>query len=240
MPRTHDARYTRRLMIIAPGVLLSGALLWFTQPAAADVADFQKKALFSRWIAPPEVETPSAGSAGADDADTAAGRAEDLAVRADDLVFDEVDLVDRFLVDDPPEPSLQAAQPRNAPDASAALKQNDLSDPVRASIITEVPAWPSEPRVVLHAAARSTPLASFFMDELASRADISLEKRQVDVDVSTSHLRYFYPGDASKAADLALALGTVEAPLVVKDFTHFRPKPHRGLIEVWVQGPGSD
>ncbi len=212
----------------------SAALPWLPLPAMADETEAARKdALFSRWIAPPAVSSPEPGM----EADSAADLEEQLMAAerqgavANDQVFDEVDLADRFLPD-------VEAEGKSEPSLQAALPESESERPVQVPV--EEPSWPAEPRVVLHASPRGTTLAERFIGKLAARPDISLENRRVDIDVSTSHLRYYDRRDADKAASLAVTLGTAAAPLPVRDFTHYRPRPHRGLIEVWVTGTGAD
>lgn len=55
----------------------------------------------------------------------------------------------------------------------------------------------------------------------------------VDFAVSTTHLRYFHRADADAASALA---DRFDLPL--RNFTSYRPRPPRGLVEMWVAGPG--
>lgn len=49
--------------------------------------------------------------------------------------------------------------------------------------------------------------------------------------VSRTHLRYYHAADAEAAREIAARIGA-EA----RDFTHFRPSPPTGKIEVWIAG----
>ena len=100
-------------------------------------------------------------------------------------------------------------------------------------------------RIVIHyqsgsaGSARASNLSST-LDEI--KDPLAVELRSVDFTIASPRIRYFYSSDAAAAASLAEVL----APSVngggdwqVQDFTHFRPGPSAGTIEVFVPAPGS-
>lgn len=70
--------------------------------------------------------------------------------------------------------------------------------------------------------------------DVAARGHPSSTIREVDINVSTSHVRYFHNDDRTEATRVARDYG-VEA----KDFTWFRPQPDPGTTEFWLSG-GAD
>ena len=63
----------------------------------------------------------------------------------------------------------------------------------------------------------------------------AIERRSVDFSIATPRIRYFYAADASAAAALADLLGPPgNGTWQVQDFTHLRPGPTQGTLEVFI------
>ncbi len=62
--------------------------------------------------------------------------------------------------------------------------------------------------------------------------------RPVTISISQSNVRFFHRADAPAARAVADALGdeSVDTTPEVRDFTHFRPRPEEGRLELWLSG----
>ena len=100
-----------------------------------------------------------------------------------------------------------------------------------------------ELRIFIHfqggspAAARANELSS----SLAAAKDApEVELRNVTYTIATPRIRYFYADDADAATALAALLDPANdgSSWQVQDFTHFRPGPAEGTLEVFVASSG--
>jgi hypothetical protein len=72
-------------------------------------------------------------------------------------------------------------------------------------------------------------------DRLADAGETVAGIRTVGHAISALRVRYFFAADRDRAAAVARQIGTtVGGPVRVEDFTHFRPLPAPGVIEVWL------
>jgi hypothetical protein len=88
------------------------------------------------------------------------------------------------------------------------------------------------------AAARATALSGSLA---AAKDPLEVELRTVGFTIATPRIRYFHADDAEAAAALAAFLAPPESgggPWQVQDFTHFRPLPLTGTLEVFVPSTG--
>jgi hypothetical protein len=103
------------------------------------------------------------------------------------------------------------------------------------------PAAASGPRVFVHytafepgADARARRLASYLQTRGFRVADL----RAVRFSIPDSSIRYFFERDLEQASalrdDLSEFFGNGGEPVEIEDFTHFRPKPAQGNLEVWL------
>ncbi|SNR69591.1 hypothetical protein SAMN06265378_1181 [Paracoccus sediminis] len=107
-----------------------------------------------------------------------------------------------------------------------------VADPAPAAVPRPAPL--SRARVVIHRSRSSDPRAS---RELARRLREAgagqVEIRDVGFRMARPSIRYFHAGDRT----VSDAVGDLVDPGRrdnVADFTHFRPLPRRGTIEVWL------
>ncbi len=90
--------------------------------------------------------------------------------------------------------------------------------------------------VVIHYSSESGRLrADRIRNELDGAAFDSVRVRKVDVQVDQDDIRYFYDEDRARA-DEVRALASSDQPKRVRDFSHYTPRPTRGLVEIWLQG----
>jgi len=139
---------------------------------------------------------------------------------------------------------LEAAEPAAGP----LLRQGaELGEPA------SPPGAPAQPPVTLPDGLRlilihqNNSAAAASADALQARLaalkdPLQAEVRSVDFSIATPRIRYFYADDASSAATLADILGPPAngtGSWEVQDFTHLRPGPTQGTVEVFVPDTGS-
>lgn len=133
-----------------------------------------------------------------------------------------------------PSPVVSRAVPLPAPRPAAST----VSTPPRtvSAVTIDVPV-----RVVIHYPDGVRPQAErLALDLGAVLTHGGIELQGVQARVSRANLRYFHPGDRPLAERVGALLRS-EAPeamgtVTVRDFTHFRPSPRRGTVEVWLSG----
>ena len=123
----------------------------------------------------------------------------------------------------------QAADPHSedvsVPDAKPAVPDSSIAVPQPAL---------SRARVVIHHASSEGPERSL---ELARRLRDAgageVEVRPVDFQIGRQSIRYFH--DADRAVSQALKeVIRPDHSVTIDDFTHFRPLPSGGMVEVWL------
>lgn len=165
----------------------------------------------------------------------------------------ELDRLERQQRDVPPRPApnvslpqrlsaapiaVEAAPPRLPPPSEALAA---APPPVNDSVIVPVAVTPA--RIVIHhtrggriTLERVRSLAA----ALEQRAIGVTSMRPVDFEIARTSIRYFFTADAERAADLHWLTqevdpvardGAIEQP---QDFTHYRPLPREGTIEIWL------
>ncbi|MDP5308475.1 hypothetical protein [Paracoccus spongiarum] len=92
----------------------------------------------------------------------------------------------------------------------------------------------SQARVVIHHPAQSGPKAS---RDLARRLRAAgageVEIREVGFAIGRRDIRYFHASDRALSRQLDRLIG-LRRNAAVSDFTHFRPLPRNGTVEVWL------
>ena len=147
----------------------------------------------------------------------------------------------------PEDLQLQAMEPAARPlREQAALDEASSGGSAASSNASEAPAALADDdlRIFIHYQ-RGSPgaaLANGLSSNLALTKDpLEVELRAVDFIVAAPRIRYFYADDADAAAALA---GSLDPPSnsssgwQVQDFTHFRPGPDEGTLEVYVPSLG--
>ena len=111
----------------------------------------------------------------------------------------------------------------------------DDSPPLAAARGNAAKAWTSDARVVVHAVRENAELAETVIRLLRSLGADDVERRVVERTPSSDEVRYFQGVDAAMAADVAAELEDVFDAVRVRDFTHYRPSPSSGLLELWLR-----
>lgn len=103
---------------------------------------------------------------------------------------------------------------------------------------------PAAPRIFVHycrSAAGGRKLAAEAALYVQNRGYEIADIREVAYDVSQPRVRYFFAEDRPSAERIARlfdaylrSLTSERSPARVQDYTHFRPLPARGNIEVWL------
>lgn len=168
-------------------------------------------------------------------------------------VRQELDRLERQRSDVPPPPApdlplpqrlsappivVGAAPPLQPPPSEALLPESPLISDAATVPVAVTPA-----RIVIHHT-RGGPIALERARSLAAaleqRAIGATIVRPVDFAISRTAVRYFFADDAERAADLHWLTqetdpgardGAIEQP---QDFSHFRPLPRLGTIEIWL------
>lgn len=115
--------------------------------------------------------------------------------------------------------------------------------PAPAETVRERAYVPPEPspladaRVVVHRPSSATYAeARDLLDLLRARGVGEAEIRTVGVTVSRANVRYFHDRDRAAAERVVRLLEGDGYRAELKDFTHYRPPPSRGTVEVWLPG----
>jgi hypothetical protein len=87
--------------------------------------------------------------------------------------------------------------------------------------------------VVVHVAG-ATSGAERLVAALRAAGFANVRVRQVPAGVARTDLRYFHAADRAAAIAAARVLRQERPPAAVRDFTHYRPSPQAGLIEIWM------
>lgn len=93
------------------------------------------------------------------------------------------------------------------------------------------------PRMVIHHQAgdqAATKRAAALARTLGSGRDIRVEVRSVPMNVPQDNIRIFFPADREEAARVRDIIDREAIP--IRDFSHYRPLPRPGTIEVWLAG----
>ena len=105
----------------------------------------------------------------------------------------------------------------------------------------EVPSPAETARIVIHhhagdvaGAARARELRG----RLAARDGITVEIRAVPMRVSLDNMRIFFASDRRQARDARDLAGSGSMP--IRDFSHYRPLPRPGTIEIWLASSPGD
>lgn len=93
--------------------------------------------------------------------------------------------------------------------------------------------------IVVHASSFERPDAAWLDNWIDSNSVGPVLTREVDFDVSKHQVRYYHLDDAIAAWQVATELSNRLDTVVVRDFTHFRPSPEVGLVEVWLSDDSS-
>jgi hypothetical protein len=143
-----------------------------------------------------------------------------------------------------PESLSQSAQQREAPALPSArpLAGNAGStDEAAGSLV------PAAIRVsILHTAGAGNALPAIQLAAyLQTRGFAVADIRPVNVEIERPAVRYFFESDRPAIRRLAAAIDAFfakapgKAPAQVADFSHVRPKPPQGSVEVWLPPPGA-
>ncbi|MGF1552813.1 MAG: hypothetical protein ACFBWO_09960, partial [Paracoccaceae bacterium] len=95
---------------------------------------------------------------------------------------------------------------------------------------------PAPARVVVHYADGALGRAAVLAERLRGRLAGAVELRRVPARVSRANLRFFHSADRPLAERVSSLLAPEAPPGRVRDFTHYRPLPRRGTVEVWLPG----
>lgn len=119
----------------------------------------------------------------------------------------------------PARPAATAASPRNA----AALR----AQPARQTAL-------SDARVVIHRSAWATARDAQALARRLRRSGAGeVEIRPVRLRLEKQSIRYFHAADRAVSETLGELVGR-NGRGTVEDFTHYRPLPRRGTVEVWL------
>jgi hypothetical protein len=132
-----------------------------------------------------------------------------------------------------PESPGQSAKRENAPAGSAGAA--DAVAPTSIQVL------------IYHTAGTSNALPAIQLAAyLQARGFAVSNIRPVDGDIERPSVRYFFEGDRPDTRRLVEAIGAFfakapgKAPDHATDFSHVRPKPPQGSVEVWLPPPGAD
>lgn len=109
------------------------------------------------------------------------------------------------------------------------------SPPLAAALESASDGWKHEARLVVHGVSENAELGVLVAKLLRDLGADDVEHRLVERTTSIDEVRYFRRADAAMAADVAAELGSVFEELRVRDFTHYRPSPSSGLLELWLR-----
>jgi hypothetical protein len=133
-------------------------------------------------------------------------------------------------------PPLRQPLPRPAspPEPEFAAVEPEPSDVEITS--TVLPGDGAGPRIVVHVPATGREAFSSRLSGALRSIGGQVEIREVGIDSRVSRVRYFYPDDraAAQAVRRAVAANAGDWNVDLSDFTHYRPLPRRGTIEVWL------
>jgi hypothetical protein len=107
--------------------------------------------------------------------------------------------------------------------------------PPRAEVAPQPVIQTPEPRVVIHFQTRRAQRnaqalgARFAQDGLPE-----VEYRVVDFDIRKNSVRYFFDSDAELATRVSQAAYQAGRVANTRDFTHYRPRPRSGTVELWL------
>ncbi len=141
------------------------------------------------------------------------------------------------------EPTAGPLRERVALDAPPGAGSGGASDESSSAEITPAAFGDDDLRIVVHYQNDSpaAALANGLSNSLAlSKDPPEVELRPVDFTVATPRIRYFYADDADAAAALAAFLAPPASSngWQIQNFTHFRPGPAVGTLEVFVPSAG--
>lgn len=227
--------------VVVPGPNVADWLLLLPAPAIlprvplepVDIVDPQPPApLLEHRFGSPDESAVLAERAQALQADVARLEAERQRLSADieadrarhDELLTEMDL--------PRDPPIAAPSPTGNP--AAAEQPQDRSIPER------IPAH----RVFIHFTAGHSDAErrAVILARALEEADIAVAGlRPVGFDVRRDAVRYFFDDDQRRADLVRELAGQVggQAEFTLQDFTHYRPPPRPGTVELWVDGAGA-
>ncbi|HEX6012034.1 MAG TPA: hypothetical protein VFY87_09595 [Geminicoccaceae bacterium] len=153
----------------------------------------------------------------------------------------------RELIGDPlvaPEPPA-TLRPRGGPDLG--LSPAELEPEAAAPAPAPAPqaAVPGQDRIFIHhraSDAASAGLADRLAEALQRQGSGIVVIRSVPFGIGRPSVRYFHAGDRAaaealvRAARPALSADGYAAPGAPSDFTHYRPAPRPGTLEIWLPG----
>ncbi|HUG62079.1 MAG TPA: hypothetical protein VMP03_09545 [Methylomirabilota bacterium] len=217
-------------------------------PLKTETADTAPRVVYDSWPTNPgRASTPSATANVADDTSIPAPASTDADADAP-AVADAT----------PPPPPTPRSRPQDAPSvlvpdtAAAADPVVDAEADFLSSSVDETgsvgdgPSTPApgptfapghEPRIVVHAPRSAlAEIAGPLTRALDTMTD-DVEMVGVDLALRASRVRYFYPEDRTAAQSVRRAVAATEGDWNVElsDFTHYRPLPRPGTVEVWIR-----
>jgi hypothetical protein len=139
------------------------------------------------------------------------------------------------------QPASTDEEPARAVDAAAApLEPDGLGGPFE-PLFAKLPAsGPRRTQIFVHytASAVGAPATAMHLVRRLKSEGFAAEARPVEFAIPTNSIRYFFESDREQAEALRASLeGQLPAGAAtsVTDFTSYEPKPHPGLIEIWLR-----
>jgi len=140
------------------------------------------------------------------------------------------------------QPASTDEEPAGAVDdaAAAPLEPDGVGGPFE-PLFAKLPAsGPTRTQVSVHytASVVGAPATAMHLVRRLRSEGFAAEARPVEFAIPTNSIRYFFESDRKQAEALRASLeGQIPAgaALSVTDFTSYEPKPHRGLIEIWLR-----
>lgn len=130
-----------------------------------------------------------------------------------------------------------SAQPETGPPSNAASG----SEPHHSGPSAIAPTTHPVVQVYIHYSAgrsQDQQLAEHMASDLRGQGFTVAELRPVDFGIHRGSIRYFFAHDRAASRQLMAALARFaaagSAPAAIKDFTHYRPSPRPGTLEIWV------